>query len=170
MPVQYRPYLPEDFEALNALEELCFEPPFRFDRHYMRQLVHRPHAAVWIAEEEGRMAGFAIVDWSRRKDETTAYIQTIEVDPELRGRGVGNELMTRVETSAQEAGAAQIRLHVESKNAAAIRLYEARGYVCEGRRERFYPRGRAALIYTKRLDSGTPAGGSPQTEEAAKAG
>ena len=28
--MKYRPYKPEDFEALYALEEACFQPPFRF--------------------------------------------------------------------------------------------------------------------------------------------
>lgn len=150
----YRLYTPQDFDALYALEELCFEPPFRFSRSYMRALVQRANAAAWIAEEDGQMAGFAIVEWTERRDGITAYIQTIEVTPEGRGRGVGGELLGRIEGSARAAGAHLIWLHVEAVNAAAIRLYEAQGYLCEGRRENFYPEGRAALIYMKRLDSG----------------
>jgi len=46
-----------------------------------------------------------------------------------------------------------IWLHVDVTNAGAIRLYEVHGYRCEGREENYYPRGRAALIYVKRLDS-----------------
>jgi hypothetical protein len=34
----YRRYLPEDFNALYAIEEACFQQPFRFGRRYMRQL------------------------------------------------------------------------------------------------------------------------------------
>jgi ribosomal-protein-alanine N-acetyltransferase len=152
--MQYRLYKPEDFDALYALEVVCFESPFGFSRRTMRALVQRLDSATWIAEEEGRMAGFAIVEWAQRKSGVTAYIQTIEVAPEARGRGVGGELLARIEDSAHEAGAQLIRLHVEAANAAAIRLYEARGYRCEGRRENFYPEGRAALIYQKLLDSG----------------
>ncbi len=48
----YRLYQPGDFPALYAVEELCFEPPFRFSRTYMRQLIESPNAATWIAEEE----------------------------------------------------------------------------------------------------------------------
>ncbi len=147
----YRLYKPEDFDALYALEELCFEPPSRFGRRYMRLLVSRTNAAAWIAEEDGRLCGFAIVEWGEERRGITAYIQTIEVAPEMRGRGVGGALLGSIEGSARAAGARLIWLHVEATNSAAIRLYEAQGYACDGRQENYYPHGRAALIYVKRL-------------------
>ena len=147
----YRLFKPEDFDPLYALEELCFEPPSRFGRRYMRLLVGRANAATWIAEEDGRLWGFGIVEWSEERRGVTAYIQTIEVAPEMRGRGVGGALLGSIEGSARAAGARLIWLHVEAANAGAIRLYEARGYACDGRQENYYPHGRAALIYVKRL-------------------
>jgi ribosomal-protein-alanine N-acetyltransferase len=149
----YRPYTDEDFDSLYALEEVCFEPLFRFSRRTMRTLVQRAHAATWMAEDKGAMAGFAIVEWTERKTGVTAYIQTIEVAPEQRRHGVGRELLNRIEGSVRLVDANSIWLHVDAENAGAIRLYEAQGYHCEGRQERFYPLGRAALIYVKRLDS-----------------
>jgi ribosomal-protein-alanine N-acetyltransferase len=151
--VLYRPYTPQDFDALYALEELCFVPTVRYSRRYMRQLVNRSNAATWIAEEDGRLTGFAIVEWAERKNGVKAYIQTIEVDPEARNQGVGRALLDCIEGSARLAGARVIWLHVEEANAAAIRLYEAHGYRCQGREENYYPRGRAALIYVNRLGS-----------------
>jgi ribosomal-protein-alanine N-acetyltransferase len=163
--VIHRLYIPADFEQLYALEEACFEPPSRFSRRFMRLLVECSHAATWIAEEAGQIAGFAIIDWAEEdngvpsdgslslgcNNEITAYIQTVEVSPEVRGRGVGRELLNRIEGSARLAGALSIWLHVEEGNTAAIRLYEAQNYCCEGREEDYYPSGRAALIYVKRL-------------------
>jgi ribosomal protein S18 acetylase RimI-like enzyme len=149
--VLYRLYKPEDFPALYALEELCIQPPSRFGRRYMRLLVGRANAAAWIAEEDGRLRGFAIVEWAEDRRGVTAYLQTIEVAPEMRGRGVGGALLGRIEGSARAAGAGLIWLHVEAANAAAIRLYEAQGYACDGRQENYYPHGHAALIYVKRL-------------------
>jgi ribosomal protein S18 acetylase RimI-like enzyme len=121
----------------------------------MRTLVQRANAATWIAEEDGRLWGFAIVEWSEDKRGVIAYIQTIEVAPEARRKGFGHQLLGRIEGSARAAGARLIWLHVEAANSAAIQLYEARGYRCEGRQENYYPLGRAALIYVKRLDSGS---------------
>ncbi len=148
-PVLYRLYKPEDFAALYAIEEACFQPPFRFGRRYMRQLVDSPDAATWIAEQDGRMAGFAIVEWVQDEDATVAYIQTIEVAADERRQGVGGELLRCVEASARAAGAHIIWLHVDAENSAAIRLYERRGYAGQGRAEHYYARNRAALVYSK---------------------
>jgi len=147
----YRPYHPDDFTQLYAVEEICFQPPFRFSRTYMRQVFASPAAATWMAEENRTIAGFAIVEWLTESDETTAYIQTIEVLPEFRRKGVAVELMRRLEDSAGKADAKLIWLHVDAENTAAQRLYEAHGYTQKGREENYYPRSRAALIYAKQL-------------------
>jgi ribosomal-protein-alanine N-acetyltransferase len=147
----YRPYKPGDFTALYAVEELCFEPPFRFSRAYMRQSVQSSHSATWIAEEKTELAGFAIVEWAEEQGKTVAYIVTLETHPSWRRRGIGAELLRRVEVSARAAGAGAVWLHVDAENSAAIRLYESRGYARQGREEHFYARNRAALIYSKML-------------------
>lgn len=153
----YRPYLPEDFAALYGVEEICFQPPFRFDVEYMLELVQSSNAATWIAEQGNQMAGFAIVEWTDKRIRREAYIQTIEVMPPERGRGVGGQLLQRIETSARAVNCKIIWLHVDADNIGAIHLYTTRGYVCEGRAENYYARRRAALIYRKILQ-GAPAG------------
>jgi len=151
--MRYRPYSHLDFAELYAIEEVCFQPPFRFGRRYMRRLIESPAASTWVAEEDGRMAGFAIAEFSRKSPGAIAYIQTIEVLPEQRGRGVGIRLLCTIEASARALQASAIWLHVESTNAGAIRLYEAHGYRVEGREEDFYAPGRGALICRKLLDT-----------------
>jgi len=150
--VNYRPYATADFAGLYGIEEICFHPPLRFPRRYLRRLLENADSTTWVADEDGKIAGFAVVDCGRRgADGQFAYIETIEVLPELRGRGIGTELLCRIDESAREQGAGAIWLHVESQNAGAIRLYESRGYVCEGRKENYYASGRASLIYRKAL-------------------
>src|SRR6266581_6329997 len=109
--MKYRLFEPEEFDDLYAIEELCFQPPHRFARSYMRQLVGGPDTATWVAEEDGQLAGFAIVEWSQQVVGIGAYIQTIEVLPLQRGRGTGGELMRRLEGSAFAEGAVEIWLH-----------------------------------------------------------
>ena len=154
-------YKPEDFAALYAIEEACFQPPFRFGRRYMRQIVDNPDSATWIAEQDSRMAGFAIVEWIQDKGAAVAYIQTIEVAADERRRGVGGELLRRVEASARAAGARAIWLHVDVENPAAIRLYVRSGYVSQGKAEHYYARNRAAMVYTKKLAQSDPGAASP---------
>lgn len=148
----YRLYQPGDFSALYAVEELCFELAFQFSRSYMRQLIESPNSATWIAEEATELIGFSIVEWQTGPSESVAYIQTLEVHPAFRGRGIGAELLQRAESSARSAGAQMIELHVDVENATAIRLYESRGYVRRGREEHYYARHRAAFIYAKPLE------------------
>lgn len=149
--MQYRLYQPADFPALYAVEELCFEPACRFSVTYMRQLIESPNSATWIAEEDANLIGFSIVEWPAGQNESAAYIQTLEVHPDFRGRGIGAELLGHAEDSARAAGAQFVALHVDIENAAAIRLYESRGYARQGREEHYYARHRAAFVYAKPL-------------------
>lgn len=149
--MRYRLYQPEDFAALYAIEEICFQPPLRFPRAYMQRLLQNPEGATWVAEDDGGMLGFAIVEWPHQEGEILAYIQTLEVLPGWRKQGVGAELLRRLESSAQSAGARLIWLHVDADNSSAIRLYQAHGYQCEAREEHYYARHRPALVYCKSL-------------------
>lgn len=154
--MDYRRYKPEDFESLYAIEEICFHPPFRFGRAHMGHLVSAPNGATWIAEEPGgKMTGFAIVEWMQQARGVVAYIDTIEVLPEYRGRGAGSELLRRVEGSACDVGAGTMWLHVDPANTGAIWLYETQGYHYFDREEHFYAPGRGALIYSKMLATGS---------------
>jgi ribosomal protein S18 acetylase RimI-like enzyme len=150
-----RLYQPGDFPALYAVEELCFAPAFRFARSYMHQIIASRDAATWIAEEDAEakveLIGFAIVEWTAGQGESAAYIQTLEIHPAWRGRGIGAELLRLAEGSARAAGAKSIGLHVDVENAAAIHLYESHGYARQGRQEHYYARHRAAFTYRKPL-------------------
>ena len=121
----------------------------------MRQLIGSSDAATWIAEEGHEpkvdLIGFSIVEWTAGPGESSAYIQTLEVHPALRRRGIGAELLRRVEGSASSVGAQNIELHVDVENAAAIHLYESHGYARQGRQEHYYARHRAAFVYAKPL-------------------
>lgn len=154
----YRLYEDCDFSQLYGIEEACFEPPLRFSRRYMRQLVKNAATVAWVAEDAGQLAGFAIVEWSGEPGAILGYIQTLEVSPLHRRRGVGLELLRRIEGSARAEGASQIWLHVDKENDAAIRLYRAEGYTEQGTQAHYYGGKRDAAIYCKQLLEGTESG------------
>jgi ribosomal protein S18 acetylase RimI-like enzyme len=152
MTMIFRRYMADDFATLYSIEERCFEPRFRFGHGYMQHLIASPDSTTWIAEEDGVMAGFAIVGWGRSFRPDGAYLQTIEVLPEFRSRGIGGKLVGMAEVSAWSASAETMSLHVDAENFAAIGLYESLGYKKRGRKPRYYARGRAALLYAKQLE------------------
>ena len=151
--MHYRPYRPIDFPALYAIEEECFQPPLRFGKQYMRNLLSNPASRTWLAEENDTLAGFAIVELNPEPGSGVAYIQTIEVAAAFRRRGIASALLDHVEQSAQEAGVITIWLHVDSANTAAISLYLAHGFTRQGTEPHYYARRRDAEILAKPLRS-----------------
>lgn len=149
--MHYHLFEHSDFDDLYAIEEICFQPPHRFTRRYLRDLIASSESATWIAEEKGRIVGFAILEWTQQVKGVNAYIDTIEVLPEWRRHGVGAELLRRLEGSANAERAVAIWLHVDAENTDAIRLYERCGYRNTGRADHYYARNRPAAIYAKRL-------------------
>ena len=149
--MNYRLFQPEDFAALYSIEEVCFLPPHQFSSAYMRQLIRHPDSATWIAESGEGMVGFGLVQWTRDEVGVLAYVQTLEVLPEVRGRGVGGELLRRLEGSVRQLEARFIWLHVDAENRSAIRVYEKHAYQEQGKERDYYGPGKAALIYAKTL-------------------
>jgi ribosomal protein S18 acetylase RimI-like enzyme len=149
--MNYRLYESDDFDDLYAIEEVCFQASERFTRRYMRELIASQETVTWVAEEDGHMAGFAIVEFIRQVAPTVAYISTIEVLPIERGHGIGADLLRRLEGSANAERATGIWLHVDVENVSAIRLYERLGYQKNSRANHYYARNRPAAIYVKQL-------------------
>jgi [ribosomal protein S18]-alanine N-acetyltransferase len=149
--MRVRTYNPDDFAALYEIEEMCFLPAFRFSRRYMKELLDKPNSAAWIAEVEGEIAGFAVVEWTKEANGTNAYVDTIEVATAFRRQGLGSELLAKCEESARDVGAVVFWLHVEDGNIGAISLYQARGFDCLGTEEHFYAPDRDARVYRKLL-------------------
>jgi len=150
--MELRGYLPSDLDALVALDDVCFDPPFRFSGSAMRGFVQAINARVTIADAaDGSIAGFCVLHIQHVQPHPVGYIVTLDVAPGARRQGLAGELMARAEAQALEAGCAAVALHVFTGNAAAIRFYERRGYVFSHRAAAFYARGVDALVYSKRL-------------------
>lgn len=81
--------------------------------------------AAWVAEAEGRRVGcvFCVA-----KDETTAQLRILLVDPSARGLGMGSELVRRCVNFARAAGYSRIVLWTNDPLVAAARIYLAAGF------------------------------------------
>jgi ribosomal-protein-alanine N-acetyltransferase len=145
-----RGYRSGDWEAMYALDLICFEPPFRFSRRTMRGFAESPNAIALLTEEMGKLVAFCVT----HVEQGVGYVVTLDVAPDWRRKGLAARLMAESEARAHSAGAESMALHVFTGNSSAIRFYEALAYRQIGVAEGFYGRGLDAFLYGKRLAAG----------------
>ncbi len=98
------------------------------------------------AEADGLMVGFIAGDI--RASQRLAWIATIGVLPEYRGRGIGRQLLEACEAQIHEP---TVRLCVRAANQTAIQLYLSSGYQRAGLWPDYYQDGEDALVMEKKL-------------------
>jgi ribosomal protein S18 acetylase RimI-like enzyme len=147
LEVTLRGYRRSDLEAMVRLDAACFAAVFRFSRRAMRGFAEADEALTVIAEVASELAGFAIAEVA----DGAGYVVTVDVATTWRGRGLGRRLVQELERLAAESGAAAMLLHVHTGNSAAVRLYEALGYVKTGEAKGFYGSGLNAWVYERVL-------------------
>ena len=106
-------------------------------------------ASLCIPAGPGRLMAMALVT---RISQNTAHLAQLVVDPQMRGRRVGVQLMELACAAAARAGCRRITLLVGGANRRARALYEA---------ARFQPRGSfvsAGTLQPRRSTSAAPAG------------
>ena len=79
----------------------------------------------WIAEKNGENIGCVFLG---KKDETTAQLRVLLVDPKARGIGLGKTLVGECTRFARQTGNKKITLWTQSVLTAARRIYENEGY------------------------------------------
>lgn len=132
-----RELLAEDLDAAHALDRACFEPGIAYSRAELRMLMQRPGAIGLAIEENGRLAAFAIAERRGR----TGHLITIDIAASARRRGLGRRLFAEAARRLRDAGAEEVRLEVDVRNAGAIRFYESLGFERTRTLKSYYGRG-----------------------------
>lgn len=136
-----------DLNALRHLEKVCF-PKDAWPLWDLVGVLTLPNVVRLRAVVEHQMIGFIAGDV--RPSERLAWIATIGVLPEYRGRGIGRALLQACE---QRLTTPHVRLNVRISNQAAIQLYQTSGYQRAGIWPAYYQDGEDALIMEKELSS-----------------
>jgi len=124
-PATIRPGALADIPALVRLEDTCFDTD-RLSRRSFHHMLTRARAALFVAETAEGIVGYGLVLF--HLGTALARLYSIAVHPESRGRGIGIGLLARAEDVIRDHDCVALRLEVRADNAAAIALYESRGY------------------------------------------
>ena len=150
--IRVRPAGPGDAGALVALAEEVGREDGRWilaaetwrsvseERRYLRMAQRHPDAAVFVADDDGRIA--ARLSLSRDPHPSSRHVADLGlmVAEVYRRRGIGKMLLDEALTWARVSGILKLELHVFPWNEAAIGLYESFGFEREGYRKRHYAR------------------------------
>jgi GNAT superfamily N-acetyltransferase len=131
--VRIREAVRADLDALAAVKKAASEqgyahiyPPEEHpypDEAVRAEVVRRfelPQATYLVAEEEGRILGYAGI--------SPGWVEQLYVVPGAQGRGVGSALLEAAVERRRAAGDTELRLWTLEENTVGRRFYEARGW------------------------------------------
>ena len=122
----------EDVPRVMEIERQCFTTPWH-ESAYLTELVNRSahYIVAKIGEQIVGYSGMWII-----MDE--AHITTVGVDPEYRGRKIGEQVLVAMLEEAQQRGAQRATLEVRESNDVAQNLYRKYGFVPAAIRRGYY--------------------------------
>ena len=111
------------------------------ERRYLRMVQRHPDAAVFVAEDDGRIV--ARLSLSRDPHPASGHVADLGlmVGERHRRRGIGRLLLEEAVNWSRVSGIRKLELHVFPWNEPAIALYESFGFEREGYRKEHYARG-----------------------------
>lgn len=134
-----------DLNSLRQLERVCF-PRDAWPLLELVGVLTLPNVVRLKAEADSQLVGFIAGDV--RSAEHLAWIATIGVLPDYRGRGIGRLLLEACEAQIHEP---RVRLCVRVSNKTAIQLYLGSAYQRAGLWSNYYQDGEDALVMEKQL-------------------
>lgn len=125
---------PADLDGVLAIEAASFNNPTT--RAWYEGELKRPEVCfIYVLRTAGQpVAGFCAF-WRVAEQ---IHINNLAILPELRGQGLGSQLLEVVMAEARRLGATHATLEVRRSNRPAIRLYERAGFSPAGVRPNYY--------------------------------
>jgi ribosomal-protein-alanine N-acetyltransferase len=142
-----RKYRPQDFEALYAIDQACYQPGIAYSRRELRNYLRFPGAACLVAEAANQSAGFILTS----HDDYWGYIVTIDVLEPYRRLGLGTMLLREAERGLAAGNVREVELETATNNASAIAFWKKHGYRTQGVKKNYYPGGIDAYSMLKTL-------------------
>ena len=146
MELRIREMKEEDIPKVYAINRLSFTAD-AWSREAMEREFRLPYSLRFVAEHEGNVIAYAFI-WLIKEE---AFIMTLAVDPEWRGKGIGRWFLERI-IERLKGKAHVVSLDVRKSNIPAIRLYRSLGFRVVKERPKFYSDGENALLMELQLD------------------
>lgn len=132
-PVYLYPMRLEDVEHVSRLERRCYTLPWSSGAYVTE--VGNPSAYYLVAKDaDGTLLGYGGI-WVIMDE---LHITTLAVDPDARGRRIGERLLLALIYEGIARGAARATLEVRERNAAAHGLYLKYGFEEVAVRKNYY--------------------------------
>ncbi len=157
MKLTLRPYRPEDFETLHAIDQACYTPEIAYSKWDLRGYLRLPDADCLIAKAGGKTVGFILSAFEGR----IGHLITIDVVEAFRRSGVGTALLRAAEEKLASSGVDLLVLETATNNEAAISFWRKHRYRTRGVLRGYYPGGLDAYAMFKTLRAPIP--GSKET-------
>jgi len=133
VPATVRPLVPGDLERVVAIERAAFSDPW--PRSAFVELLAQAHVrAVAALGPDGRLAGYALATVVADQGE----ILNLAVEPDVRRRGLGRELLASLLAMFRREAVATVHLEVRQSNATALGLYARFGFRQVSTRRAYY--------------------------------
>ncbi len=141
-PLSLRSMTPSDVPEVARIETTAFSTPW--SEETFNSLLKRSGVELWVAEWGDELAAYAIL-W-KVLDE--GELANIAVRSDLRGRGIGSGLLSRMLEVAEDSGVRSLYLEVRESNGLAREMYARRGFHEIGVRKGYYegPREDARIL------------------------
>lgn len=108
-------------------------------------------AQVFVAEADGKVVGFLMLEWLGTNWNRVAEIGWIAVLPKFQRKGFGRALIEKMEKYAKERGMRKVYVEPSADNEIAIHFYVKNGYKPEAMRKDWYKDGEDSVILGKHL-------------------
>lgn len=132
--VEIRSYWSTDLDAIVELESRAF-PVGPYSRRMLSAIFRNPLSFTFVADDGGKVVGYASV---LPLDSSSADVESIAVDPDYQGKGIGGILLETIEKEMARRGYTRSVLEVRDKNEAAIVFYRRHGYEIISHMPRYY--------------------------------
>jgi ribosomal protein S18 acetylase RimI-like enzyme len=125
-----------EIDAIVEIEKKCFPRKIAYSKRQLEHLILNANSDCLVEKQDGVIRAFLIVTY--RQQRLTCNIETIDVDPAFKNRGIGLKLLKAVEVDMKRRGMRWSQLEVSEGNEAALKVYKNAGYTFKERIEGYY--------------------------------